>query len=44
MGFERVVLARELSVDEIRKIRPHTSLSLEAFVHGALCVAYSGSA
>jgi U32 family peptidase len=42
LGVQRVVLARELSIDEIRKIRPHTGLSLEVFVHGALCVAYSG--
>ncbi|MCH5373367.1 MAG: U32 family peptidase [Planctomycetes bacterium] len=42
MGVERVVLARELSIEDIRKIRPHTSLPLEVFVHGALCVAYSG--
>jgi U32 family peptidase len=42
LGIERVVLARELSIDEIRKIHAQTSLPLEAFVHGALCVAYSG--
>jgi putative protease len=42
LGVERVVLARELSVAEIRKIRQHTSVELETFVHGALCVAYSG--
>jgi putative protease len=42
LGVRRVVLARELSLDEIRKIRQQTSLELEAFVHGALCVAYSG--
>ena len=42
MGVERVVLARELSIDEIRKIREQTQVELEAFVHGALCVAYSG--
>jgi U32 family peptidase len=41
LGVQRVVLARELSIDEIRKIRPHTA-ALEVFVHGALCVAYSG--
>lgn len=43
MGFKRVVLARELSFDEIRHIREHTSCELEAFVHGALCVSYSGA-
>jgi U32 family peptidase len=42
LGVQRVVLARELSVREIRKIRPLTALPLEVFVHGALCVAYSG--
>lgn len=38
----RVVLARELSIAEIREIRQHTNMPLEVFVHGALCVAYSG--
>lgn len=42
LGIERVVLARELSVKEIRKIRQQTVMPLEVFVHGALCVAYSG--
>lgn len=42
LGIERVVLARELSLSEIRAIRAATDLSLEVFVHGALCVAYSG--
>ncbi len=42
LGVERVVLARELSLDEIRKIGRQTRIPLEAFVHGALCVAYSG--
>jgi putative protease len=42
LGIDRVVLARELSVAEIAKIHQQTSLKLEAFVHGALCVAYSG--
>ncbi|MGD9632698.1 MAG: DUF3656 domain-containing protein [Pirellulales bacterium] len=42
LGIERVVLARELSIDEIRKIHQQTDVELEAFVHGALCVAYSG--
>ncbi|MBI2478544.1 MAG: U32 family peptidase, partial [Planctomycetia bacterium] len=42
LGIERVVLARELSIDEIRKIREQTAMPLEVFVHGALCVAYSG--
>ncbi|MEX0641991.1 MAG: DUF3656 domain-containing protein [Pirellulales bacterium] len=42
LGIERVVLARELSICEIRKIRRQTDVELETFVHGALCVAYSG--
>jgi putative protease len=42
LGIERVVLARELSIDEIREIHSQTSVELEVFVHGALCVAYSG--
>ena len=42
LGMERVVVARELSIDEIVAIRRETSMPLEVFVHGALCVAYSG--
>jgi len=42
LGIERVVLARELSLDEILAIRSKTDVELEVFVHGALCVAYSG--
>jgi len=42
LGMERVVVARELSIDEIVAIRRQTSMPLEVFVHGALCVAYSG--
>ncbi len=42
LGIERVVLARELSLREIAQIRHSTSVELECFVHGALCVAYSG--
>ncbi len=44
MGASRVVLARELSLSEIADIRAHTSseLELEAFVHGAMCMSYSG--
>jgi 23S rRNA 5-hydroxycytidine C2501 synthase len=42
VGFKRVILARELSLEEIRSIRLATSVELEAFVHGALCVSYSG--
>jgi putative protease len=42
LGVQRVTLARELSIDEIRQIKASTSCELEIFVHGALCVAYSG--
>lgn len=43
-GFERVVLARELSLEEIMDIhKAHPDVELEAFVHGALCVSYSGA-
>ncbi len=43
-GAERVILARELSLEEIREIRAKTprELEIEAFVHGAMCVSYSG--
>ncbi len=41
-GFSQVVLAREMTVKEIEKVAAGTTLSLEYFVHGALCVAYSG--
>lgn len=42
LGFKRVVLARELSLKEIGDIAKNTSLEIEVFVHGALCVSYSG--
>lgn len=42
VGFKRVVLARELTADEIRKIQKETKAELEVFVHGALCFCYSG--
>lgn len=41
-GFSRVVLSRELTLDEIRTIRERTTMELEIFVHGALCVSESG--
>ena len=41
-GFRRVVLARETSLEQMREIRQATKMDLEAFVHGALCVSYSG--
>ena len=42
LGLSRVVLARELSTPEIRQIASDTEMPLEVFIHGALCVAYSG--
>lgn len=41
-GFSQVVLARELSLNQIRRIAEETTVPLEVFVHGALCVSYSG--
>lgn len=41
-GVRRINLARELSFDEIEMIRRHTSLEIEVFVHGSMCVSYSG--
>lgn len=42
LGFSRVILARELSLDEIEEIVAETNLLVESFVHGALCICYSG--
>ncbi len=42
LGFKRAVLARELSLEEIRSVSAATNLELEVFVHGALCVSASG--
>ncbi|MFN4325188.1 MAG: peptidase U32 family protein [Azonexus sp.] len=42
VGFSQIVLAREMSIDEVKKVADATTLALEYFVHGALCVAYSG--
>jgi putative protease len=42
VGIQRVILARELSLEQIREIRAQTSIELETFIHGALCVSYSG--
>ncbi len=41
-GFSRVVLAREVSLEEIRHICSHTDVEIEVFIHGALCICYSG--
>jgi len=42
VGFKRVILARELSIQEIQAIHEQCSVELEAFIHGSLCVCYSG--
>jgi 23S rRNA 5-hydroxycytidine C2501 synthase len=42
VGFSRVILARELTLDEIRHIRSETTVELECFIHGSLCVSASG--
>lgn len=42
LGFSRVVLARELSLDEIKYICDNTKMEIEIFIHGAMCVSYSG--
>lgn len=42
LGFDRVVVGREVSLSEIRQIRDNTNLEIEAFVHGSLCVSVSG--
>ncbi|MBQ9519914.1 MAG: U32 family peptidase [Acholeplasmatales bacterium] len=41
-GFDRVVLARELNLDEIKMCKDSTPLDIEAFIHGGMCVSYSG--
>lgn len=42
LGFSRCVLARELSIQEIEFIKNNTNIELETFIHGALCISYSG--
>jgi len=42
MGFKRVVLARELSINEIEYICKNSEIEIECFIHGALCISYSG--
>lgn len=42
IGFSRVILPREMNLAEIKQIREHSSIDLECFIHGALCVCYSG--
>ncbi|MDR2465720.1 MAG: U32 family peptidase [Streptococcaceae bacterium] len=41
-GLERVVLAREVSMEEVAEIRKNTDIEIEAFIHGAMCISYSG--
>ena len=42
LGVERIVPARELSLDEVRRIKEQTGLEIECFIHGAMCYCYSG--
>jgi len=42
LGVKRINIARELSLEEIREIASHSDVEIEAFVHGAMCIAYSG--
>ena len=42
LGMHRVVLARETSIDEIKRIKNNSKVELEVFIHGALCISYSG--
>lgn len=42
IGFKRAILPREMSLNEIKEIKKKTSIELECFIHGALCVSYSG--
>ncbi|MBP5407570.1 MAG: U32 family peptidase [Bacilli bacterium] len=43
LGFKRIVLARECSIEEIKKIKENVDIELEVFAHGALCMSYSGN-
>ena len=42
LGFKRAVLSREVTLEEIKKICANTSMEIEVFIHGALCISYSG--
>lgn len=42
LGFSRAVLSRETSLNELEFIKSHTNIELEVFIHGALCISYSG--
>lgn len=41
-GLERIVLAREVSMEEIKEMRENTDVEIESFIHGAMCISYSG--
>ena len=43
LGFKRVVLGREVDLKEIKRIKENSNVELEVFIHGALCVSYSGN-
>lgn len=43
LGFKRIVLARELTIEEIRSIKENVDIEIEVFIHGALCVSFSGN-
>ncbi|MBO5542009.1 MAG: U32 family peptidase, partial [Acholeplasmatales bacterium] len=42
LGMDRAVLARELNIDEIREVKKNSNIDIEAFIHGGMCVSYSG--
>ena len=42
LGFKRIVLSRELNISEIEYICKNTLVEIECFIHGALCISYSG--
>ena len=43
LGFKRVIMGRETSIDEIKRIRENIDIEIEVFIHGALCMSYSGN-
>lgn len=43
MGFDRIILSREVTIEDIKDIKKHTKIPIEVFVHGAICVGFSGS-
>ena len=43
LGFSRVILGREVTIDEIKRISENVDIELEVFIHGALCISYSGN-